>query len=117
MHATQSGVSAQIKLLEESLNARLFERSVEGVTATPAGAVAYQRATLILRETAALKSAIDELQLGVTGSVSAGLMPTITRSVVAPVLEKFADRYPNVEVKIGGSLQRASVYRCYLRSA
>ncbi len=100
MHATQSGISAQIKLLEESLNAQLFERSVAGVVPTKAGKLAYQRATLILRETSAMKSDVAELQGSISGKVSAGLMPTTTRSVVAPVLEKFAIRYPNIEVKV-----------------
>lgn len=100
MHATQSGVSAQIKLLEESLNAQLFERSVAGVVPTIAGKLAYQRAACILSETSALISDVSALADSVTGTVSAGLMPTTTRSVIAPVLEKFANRYPNVEVKI-----------------
>jgi len=100
MHATQSGVSAQIKLLEESLNTQLFERSVAGVVPTSTGKLVYQRAVHILRETSALVSDVSAMQDSVTGSVSAGLMPTTTRSVIAPVLEKFAGRYPNVEVKI-----------------
>lgn len=100
MHATQSGISAQIKLLEESLNAQLFERSVAGVVPTKAGKLAYQRATLILRETSAMKSDVAQLQGTISGKVSAGLMPTTTRSVVAPVLKKFAIRYPNIEVKV-----------------
>lgn len=100
MHATQSGISAQIKLLEESLNAQLFERSVAGVVPTKAGKLAYQRASLILREASAMKSDVADLQGTISGKVSAGLMPTTTRSVVAPVLEKFAIRYPNIEVKV-----------------
>jgi len=100
MHATQSGVSAQIKLLEESLNAQLFDRSVAGVVPTTAGKLAYHRATRILRETSALLSDVSALEDSVTGTVSAGLMPTTTRSVIAPVLEKFASRHPNVNVKI-----------------
>jgi len=100
LHATQSGISAQIKLLEESLNAQLFDRSVAGVVPTSAGKLAYNRATRILRETSAMISDVGALQDVVTGTVSAGLMPTTTRSVVAPVLEKFANRYPDIEVKI-----------------
>lgn len=100
MHATQSGVSAQIKLLEESLNAQLFERSVAGVVTTPAGKLAYQRAVRILRETTAMISDVGELDGVVTGQVSVGLMPTTTRSVAAPVLDKFASQYPDVQVKV-----------------
>jgi len=100
VHATQSGISAQIKLLEESLNTQLFDRSVAGVVPTSAGKLVYQRALRILREASSLENDVNALQDSVTGSVSAGLMPTTTRSVIAPVLEKFANRFPNVEVKI-----------------
>ncbi len=100
VHATQSGVSAQIKLLEESLDTKLFERSVAGVIPTAAGKLVYQRATRVLRETTAMVSDVSALKGTVTGSVSTGLMPTTTRSVAAPVLESFASRYPNIEVKV-----------------
>lgn len=100
LHATQSGISAQIKLLEESLNAQLFERSVAGVVPTAAGKLAYQRATRILRESTAMIDDINGLSGTVNGKVAAGLMPTTTRSVVAPVLEKFASSYPSIEIKI-----------------
>ena len=100
VHATQSGISAQIKLLEESLNTTLFERSVSGVVPTQAGRLVYQRASRILRETSALIADVSALDESPSGKVSAGLMPTTTRSVVAPVLERFADRYPNIEVTV-----------------
>lgn len=100
LHATQSGISAQIKLLEESLNAQLFDRSVAGVVPTAAGKLAYDRATHILRESSAMIADVGALQEVVTGKVSAGLMPATTRSIVAPVLEEFANRYPNIEVKV-----------------
>lgn len=100
VHATQSGVSAQIKLLEESLDTKLFERSVAGVLPTAAGKLVYQRATRVLRETTAMVSDVSAMKGTVTGAVSAGLMPTTTRSVAAPVLESFATRHPNIEVKI-----------------
>jgi len=100
VHATQSGVSAQIKLLEESLDTKLFERSSSGVIPTATGKVVYERATRILRETTAIMADVSALNGTVTGEVSAGLMPTTPRSVAAPVLKTFASRYPNIEVKI-----------------
>jgi DNA-binding transcriptional LysR family regulator len=100
VHATQSGVSAQIKLLEESLNTKLFDRSASGVVPTATGRVVYQRATRVLRETTAMIADVSALNGTVTGQVSAGLMPSTTRSVAAPVLESFATLYPNIEVRI-----------------
>ena len=100
VHATQSGMSMQIKALEESLQVRLFDRSPSGVTPTRAGELAYQRATRVLRELGGIKSDLAMMEDHITGSVSVGLMPTTTRTVIAPVLAKFASLYPDVDIKM-----------------
>ncbi len=100
VHATQSGISMQIKALEESLQVRLFDRSPSGVMPTRAGELAYQRATRVLREMGGIKSDLAMLEDRITGSVSAGFMPTTTRTVIAPVLRNFADRYPDVDIRM-----------------
>jgi DNA-binding transcriptional LysR family regulator len=100
VHATQSGLSMQIKDLEERLGVRLFERSSTGVTPTGAGERLYQRATRILREVSAIENDVEALSGEVSGTVHAGMMPTFARAVLAPVLDRFARHYPHVEVKV-----------------
>jgi LysR family nitrogen assimilation transcriptional regulator len=99
-HATQSGLSMQIKDLEERLGVRLFNRSSTGVTPTSAGEKLYQRATRILRDVSAIQNDIEALSGEVSGTVRVGMMPTFARAVLAPVIERFARKYPHVEVKI-----------------
>ena len=99
-HATQSGLSMQIKDLEERLGVRLFERSSTGVTPTSAGERLYKRATRILREVSAMQNDVESLSGEVSGIVHAGMMPTFARSVLAPVLDRFTQRYPHVEIKV-----------------
>ena len=52
-HATQSGVSVQLRELENRLGVALFERVSTGVVPTKAGEQIYQRAVKILREESA----------------------------------------------------------------
>ncbi len=99
-HATQSGLSMQIKELEERLGVRLFDRSSTGVTPTSAGEKLYKRATRILREVSAIQNDMEALSGEISGTVHAGMMPTFARAVLAPVLERFARQYPHVEVKV-----------------
>jgi len=100
VNATQSGVSMQIREFEENLGLTLFERVSTGVKPTKAGELIYRRANRILRE-------IDEFENDVKlhkgqpyGSVRAGIMPTFSRSILAPTLIEFAEHYPFVEVKV-----------------
>lgn len=99
-NATQSGLSMQIKDLEERLGVQLFERSNAGVTPTQAGHTLYRRSTRILREVSAIKNDVDSLSGAIHGTVHAGLMPTFTRGVLAPVLDRYARKYPHVDIKI-----------------
>ncbi len=99
-NATQSGLSMQIKDLEERLGVRLFDRSSTGVTPTSAGERLYRRATRILREVSAIHNDLEALSGEVRGTVHVGMMPTFTRAVLAPVLDRFARQYPHLEVKV-----------------
>src|ERR1700682_4282003 len=99
-NATQSGISQHVAAVERKLGVKLFERSTGGVKPTPAGLRYYKRCveavgTLALRAEAAHPSSVQ-----VTGDLRIGLMPTFTRAVLAPVLEDFVPRCPEVRLHI-----------------
>ncbi len=99
-NATQSGISQHVAAVERALGIKLFERSPAGVTATPAGLRDYKRC---VAAGGMLESAREEAR-GVGGLVSGdlriGLMPTFTRAVLAPTLEYFVPRCPEVRLHI-----------------
>jgi LysR family tcuABC transcriptional regulator len=99
-NATQSGISQHVAALEASLGVKLFERTTGGVTPTPAGLRYYKSCVTAV---GALDHAAEEARgfAGqVTGDLRIGLMPTFTRAVVAPVLEDFVPRCPEVRLHI-----------------
>ena len=99
-NATQSGISQHVAAAERALGVKLFERTSNGVTPTPAGLRYYRRC---VQAVGALDQAADEARsLGrqVTGDLRIGLMPTFTRAVLAPVLEDFVPRCPEVRLHI-----------------
>ena len=99
-NATQSGISQHVAAAEQALGVKLFERTPAGVTATPAGLRYYRRC---VEAVGALDQAADEARsLGrqVTGDLRIGLMPTFTRAVLAPVLDDFVPRCPEVRLHI-----------------
>ncbi|NIB43073.1 LysR family transcriptional regulator [Pseudomaricurvus alkylphenolicus] len=99
-HATQSGLSMQIKDLEEQFGGPLFERSAKGVVPTEMGRRFYGYATQILRGVSEATQAMKAMQGEISGSVKAGLMPTFTRSVLPPALIQFSDEYPLVQTSV-----------------
>ena len=100
LNATQSGVSMQIREFEDRLGVSLFDRTSAGVVPTTAGEMVYRRATRILREIDELEKDVLAHQGHLGGRVRAGIMPTFSRSILAPTLIEFSGKYPLVDVQI-----------------
>ena len=99
-NATQSGISQHVAAVERTLGVKLFERTSGGVAPTPAGMRYYKRC---VEAVGTLEQAAEEarsLSEQVTGELRIGLMPTFTRAVLAPVLEDFVPRCPEVRLHI-----------------
>src|SRR6266852_3652237 len=99
-NATQSGISQHVATVERALGVKLFERSARGIAPTPAGLRYYKSC---FEAVGRLESANEEarsLAGLVTGDLRIGLMPTFTRAVLAPTLEDFVPRYPDVRLHV-----------------
>ncbi len=99
-NSTQSGISQHVAAAERELGVKLFERSSAGATPTPAGLRYYKRCVEAVGQ---LESAHEEVRgfaTQVTGDLRIGLIPTLTRAVLAPALEQFVPHYPDVRLHI-----------------
>lgn len=99
-NATQSGVSQHIAKLERQFDVRLFLREKGRVTPTPAANAYYARCLEVLRAHEEASHSLSNISGELTGEVSVGLMPTMTRSALAPALNAFLTLHPNVSVRI-----------------
>jgi LysR family transcriptional regulator, nitrogen assimilation regulatory protein len=99
-HATQSGVSQHIRKLEEGLGVQLFTRDKGQVSPSPAGESYYRRCIDVLRAHANATVTAKSYATGLAGGIVVGLMPTMTRCMLAPVLMAFTDAHPNTVVRI-----------------
>jgi DNA-binding transcriptional LysR family regulator len=99
-NATQSGISQHVAAVERTLGVKLFERAAGHVTPTPAG---YRYYKSCVEAVGALENAAEQARAlagQVTGDLRIGLMPTFTRAVLAPVLDDFVPRCPEVRLHI-----------------
>ena len=99
LYVSQPSLSQQIKLLEESLNIQLLDRSGRNVRLTDAGEVYLRHARRALRELDAGKRAIHDLQDLSRGSLRLAMTP-ITDFLTRPLLASFNARYPGIAVSI-----------------
>jgi LysR family transcriptional regulator, nitrogen assimilation regulatory protein len=98
--ATQSGVSQHIRKLEEQLGVTLFSRQGGRVSPTPAGNRYYASCTEVLRAHEAARKSVQDYAKGLEGEIVIGLMPTMTRCLLAPALDRFVQAHPNVSVRV-----------------
>lgn len=99
-HATQSGVSQHIRKIEDRFGVKLFSRGGGMVQPTPAGDSYYRHCIELLRLNESANRAVGRFGAGLDGEMVVGLMPTMTRSVLAPALARFVSAHPNVTVRV-----------------
>ncbi|PKM27963.1 MAG: LysR family transcriptional regulator [Gammaproteobacteria bacterium HGW-Gammaproteobacteria-12] len=102
---TQSAVSAQMRVLEQHLGVRLFERSGRAAVLNAAGrhALPLAEQMLALYAQMALPQAADQWQ----GELRVGAIATLQTGLLAEALPRFRQLAPLVELKLvpGVSLQ------------
>ena len=101
----QSALSRQIKSLESELGVRLFARTSRKVEVTPAGEAFVKQARLCLQAAERAKASAAAAHGEIRGSLTIGVIPTVTAVDVAAVLGAFHRRDPEVgvHVRTGGS--------------
>ncbi|MBN8715538.1 MAG: LysR family transcriptional regulator [Xanthomonadales bacterium] len=101
VHATQPGVSKQLKQLEDELGFQIFlrkGRSLEGVS--PAGVKVIESARKILTEAANIRSYAANERGEHRGRLLLATTHTQARYVLPPVIAELARRYPQVSVDL-----------------
>ncbi|MER5759390.1 LysR substrate-binding domain-containing protein [Streptomyces sp. NPDC002082] len=100
VHISQSGVSAQIRRLEEELGAELFDRSARTATLTVAGKAALEHARTALAATGALAQAVGEVTGLIRGRLTVGMVVGCTLTPLFDALAAFHRAHPGVELAL-----------------
>lgn len=106
---SQPALSRTIKLMEEALGARLFDRDTRNVVLTPAGA---ELKPLAQRLTAEFDGAFGELAqfvAGRRGRVTIAALPSIAAVLLPPAIAAFRLDHPKVEILIRDGLSGSVV--------
>lgn len=97
-HVSQPSLSAQIAELEEQLGLRIFERNQRRVLVTQAGAVIVERARRLLLAADDLVIAAQREGDPLRGSMSLGVIPTISPYLLPKITPELRARFPALTV-------------------
>lgn len=100
LHVAQSAVSAQIRLLEESVGVTLLERNSRKVELTGAGRSFLQGAKKVLFDLEEVAKQARRIGRAETGHLAIGFIGAQSHEWMPLVLRRFRQKYPDVEVTL-----------------
>lgn len=100
LHVSQPALSQQVRQLEESLGAQLFDRSGRTTRLTDAGDVYLLYARRAYQELQEAKRAIHDVSDLSRGSLRVAVTPTFTTYLVGPLIEAFHCKHPKIFVTL-----------------
>lgn len=98
LHIAQPPLSDQIKRFEDALGVRLFDRSSRGARLTEAGELLLGEARRLLTQADQTAKMVRRVGNGEVGRLTVGFVPSASNSVLPPILSRFRERYPEVQL-------------------
>lgn len=105
LHVSQPTLSQQVKQLESSLNAQLFDRSGRTVTLTDAGMAWKHYAERALQDLQAGARAIHDAEDLQRGTLRLAMTPTFTSYLTGQVVVEFYRCYPGIRLELSEMTQ------------
>lgn len=99
-NVTQPTLSMQLRKLESTLGATLFDRSRAPVIPTDVGIAVLAQARLVLREAANLAELCRDVSGSVAGELRLAVIPTLAPYLLPGVLEAIGERHPALELVV-----------------
>lgn len=109
LRLSPSAVSKLVARLEDRLGVRLIQRTTRRLALTAEGRLFYDRCREILDEIAAAEELVGAARLRPRGSLRVGLSHGFGMSQVVPLVPRFTDRYPDVELQLAFADRRVDL--------
>lgn len=108
LHIAQPALSRQVRMLEEELGVRLFDRHGRGMVITEAGQEVLRHAYRITAEIQEIRANVADSDASLYGHVSIGMPPTVSDVLAVPLVSAFQARHPQATIRI------VSAYSSYI---
>lgn len=94
----KSRLSRRVARLEDELGVRLLQRTTRKLSLTTAGELYYRHCTALREEAEAAFAAVAQIQTEPRGVIRVVCPVTLVQTVIGPILPKFQERHPQVQV-------------------
>lgn len=94
----KSTLSERIKRLEKLLGVQLLNRTTRKIELTEAGEMYFDKAQKIIDDALATHELISDFGQGVHGEVRISLPVDFAYELIAPIIPKFCERYPDIRL-------------------
>jgi DNA-binding transcriptional LysR family regulator len=96
LHVSQPALSRTVRLAEEGLGTRIFDRDSRHVSLTPEGEELIPIARRILGEFASSMGELSQFMEGKRGRVRVSVVPSVAQSLLLDVVTQYSIAYPGV---------------------
>ncbi len=100
LQIAQPALSRQVRALEVELHQPLFDRNGRGVTLTDAGQRLLAHGRGILQQVERARLDLEDQRGAATGLLSIALPPSVSRTLTAPLVEAFRQRFPRATLSM-----------------
>lgn len=97
LHMSQPPLSQQIKLLEDRLGVRLFDRNRQGAKLTLAGEMLLVRARAIVSDCNSTEQIVRRAAEGLEGFIRIGIINSLLHGILPTALRRFRELKPNID--------------------
>lgn len=99
-NVTQPTLSMMIQKLEDELGIKIFDRSRQPVTPTPAGELLLAQARRALHEVARIGDLVRQQKTTLGGDLRLGIIPTLAPYLLPRFVHAFLEKYPGIRLVI-----------------
>ncbi|MEH7069097.1 LysR family transcriptional regulator, partial [Priestia megaterium] len=100
LNLTQSSISHAISNLEAELDLSLIIRNRNNIVLTSEGKIVYEHISKILQEQQHLENTVSNLKNLIGGSLSVGILPSVSLVLLPKVLAYFEQHYPDLNIRL-----------------
>ena len=100
LNTSVANISRQVQALENRLATKLFNRTTRKVSATEAGLVFYHHCRQLLDGLDEAERALTNLQTKPTGSLKITAPLSFGEKFIAPLVNNFASKYPDLSIEM-----------------
>jgi len=111
LKVSHSTVSRRLQAMEDQLGIQLFVRQPEGFVLTEVGEAMVERAERVESEILSMESEIFGRDARLAGPVRISAPPLLAQHLLIPILAKFSEKYPDIEINLDATFDVADLRR------